>query len=63
VIRRDQSHIFESTNPRQMPILFLHIQFAISLQEIQGYVALMMDIPSIDELRALLAVFIASVAR
>src|SRR5262249_47955303 len=31
-------------------ILFLHITFEISKQEISGYVALVMDIPSMDEL-------------
>lgn len=62
VIRRDQRHIFESAGPHQSLILFLHIKFDISNQEIRGYVALMMDIPSVDELRALIAEYVARVA-
>ena len=63
VIRRDQRHIFESNGPRESLILFLHIKFDVSKQEIRGYVALMMDIPSIDQLRGLIAEFVSSVSR
>ena len=45
----------------QTLVLFLHIQFEISTRNIQGYVALLMDIPSIDSLRTLLADFIKGV--
>ena len=61
VIRRDQSHIFESVSPRESFILFLHISFEISKKEIRGYVALLMDIPSIDQLRILIADYVNSV--
>ena len=63
VIRRDQRTIFESLNPRESLILFLHIKFEISTREIHGYVALMMDIPSIDALRSLIAEFVNDVTR
>jgi chemotaxis protein CheC len=39
-------------------ILFLHIRFEITQKEIGGYVALMMDIPSMDHLRALIADYV-----
>ena len=39
-------------------VLFLHIKFEISKKEARGYVALLMDIPSIDELRLLMTDFI-----
>jgi len=45
----------------QTLVLFLDIQFEISTRNIQGYVALLMDIPSIDSLRTLLADFIKGV--
>ena len=61
VIRRDQRNIFESMGPSKSLILFLHIKFEISTREIHGYVALMMDIPSIASLRSLIAAFINSV--
>jgi chemotaxis protein CheC len=44
-------------------VLFLHIRFEISKKEIRGFVALLMDIPSIDELRLLIADFVTSVTR
>jgi len=62
VIRRDQSHIFESVSPRESFILFLHIKFDISQQQIRGYVALMMDVPSVAELRSLIADYVVSLA-
>jgi chemotaxis protein CheC len=61
VIRGDGRNMFESAETRQTPILFLHVKFEISQREIRGYVALLMDIPSIDELRALLADFVAGI--
>ena len=63
VIRRDQHHIFESARPETTVILFLHIKFDIRSKEIGGYVALMMDVPSIDELRSLIAEFVTSITR
>jgi chemotaxis protein CheC len=62
VIRRDQSHIFESASRRESLILFLHIKFDISRQQIRGYVALMMDVPSVAELRSLIADYVVSLS-
>jgi chemotaxis protein CheC len=42
-------------------VLFLHIKFEIRQKEIGGYVALLMDIPSLDELRSLIAGFVKSI--
>jgi chemotaxis protein CheC len=61
VIRRDQQHIFEGAGSHTSAVLFLRIRFEIREQEIGGYVALIMDIPSIDELRSLIAQFVGSV--
>ena len=63
VIRRDQRHIFEGAGTQASVILFLHIKFEIREKEISGYVALMMDIPSTAELRALIAEYVMSVTR
>jgi chemotaxis protein CheC len=62
VVRGDSRRVLESVRAQENLILFLHIKFEISKKEIGGYVALMMDIPSIDELRSLIADFVASVA-
>jgi len=61
VVRGDSRRMFESDETQESLILFLHIKFEISKKEIGGYVALLMDIPSIDELRSLIADFVKSV--
>ena len=61
VVRGDGEHMFESSISSL--VLFLHIRFEIRQKEISGYVALMMDIPSLDELRSLIAAFIGSITR
>jgi chemotaxis protein CheC len=63
VIRGDSRHVFESVEDRASLILFLHIRFEIRNKEIGGYVALLMDIPSIDELRLLIADFVTRVTK
>ena len=61
VIRGDSKHMFESATSSL--VLFLHIKFEIHQKEIGGYVALLMDIPSIDELRSLIAGFVGSLTQ
>jgi len=59
VVRGDGQHMFE--NSGSSLVLFLHIKFDIRQKEISGYVALIMDIPSLDELRSLIGAFVGSV--
>jgi chemotaxis protein CheC len=59
VIRSESSRMFESA-PSNL-VLFLHIKFEIRQEEIRGYVALLMDIPSFAELRSLVAAFVSGV--
>jgi chemotaxis protein CheC len=61
VIRGDSQQMFESA--KSIFVLFLHIKFDIRHNEIHGYVALLMDIPSLDELRALIGDFVGDVTR
>jgi chemotaxis protein CheC len=61
VIRGDGKRMFESATSTL--VLFLHIKFEIHQKQIGGYVALLMDIPSIDELRSLLAGFVDSLTQ
>jgi len=63
VIRGDSRHMFESVADQESLVLFLRIRFEISKKEIAGYVALMMDVPSIEQLRSLVADFISSVTQ
>jgi chemotaxis protein CheC len=60
VVRGESQQMFESIAPPESLVLFLHIKFEIRNREIRGYVALLMDIPSIDELRSLIADFVSS---
>ena len=59
VIRGDSSQMFRGDESQSL-VLFLHIKFEISRKEIRGYVALLMDIPSVEELRSLIADFISN---
>ena len=63
VIRGDSLHMFQSVSAKENLVLFLRIRFEISKKEIRGYLALMMDVPSIEELRSLIADFISSVTQ
>jgi len=62
VVRGDSRRMFEGLEKRENLVLFLRIRFEISTKEIRGYVALLMDIPSIEELRSLVAELVTSVA-
>lgn len=61
VVRGDNRTIFEFEVAGDSLVLFLRIKFEIKQQEVHGYVALLMDVPSIDALRVLVAQYIASV--
>jgi chemotaxis protein CheC len=63
VIRGESRRMFETVTGQKSLVLFLRIQFEISKKEIRGYVALVMDVPSIEELRSLIADFISSVTQ
>jgi chemotaxis protein CheC len=58
VIRRGRPQLFESTSPSETMVLFLHIKFEISMRDIQGYIAVVMDVPSINTLRLLVNEFV-----
>src|SRR6187399_492417 len=60
VFRGDSRQMLKSDEAQSL-VLFLHIRFEISNREIRGYVALIMDIPSIGELRSLIADYIRDV--
>ena len=63
VVRGESRHIFENGGMRTTLVLFLHINFEVSNKEIRGYVALLMDIPSLAELRLFIADFIKDATR
>ena len=61
VVRGDSQHMFATSTSSL--VLFLHIKFEIHQKEISGFVALLMDIPSLDELRSLIDAFIGSITQ
>jgi chemotaxis protein CheC len=63
VMRGPNADIFNTTSSAANLVLFLHIRFEVSNHQINGYVALLMDIPTLDDFRSLIADFIARVAR
>ena len=63
VMRGHNNDIFNTASEAQNLILFLHIRFEVSKHQVNGYVALVMDIPTLDDFRALIADFIARATR
>ncbi|MDP3173219.1 MAG: chemotaxis protein CheX [Phenylobacterium sp.] len=63
VLRGDGAHLFELSEESslQAVVLFLYINFAIRDRDIRGYVAMLMDLPSLEALKALIGEFIARV--
>lgn len=63
VVRGDGRLLFELTEPVSADgiVLFLYINFAVSGQDIRGYIAMLMDLPSLSALRELIAEFIERV--
>jgi chemotaxis protein CheC len=63
VIRGDGAYFFqlEDNSGGQSVVLFLYINFSISERSIRGYIAMLMDLPSLDVLKLLIAEFIARV--
>jgi chemotaxis protein CheC len=62
VIRGDSRRMLQGDEAQTL-VLFLRIQFEIRQKEIQGYVALLMDIPSLDVLRILIADLIRDITQ
>jgi chemotaxis protein CheC len=58
VLRGNSDAMLKGADAQQL-VLFLHINFEISTKEIKGYVALLMDLTSVEELRALISKLIA----
>jgi chemotaxis protein CheC len=62
VMRGDSRELFEAPAVEDDLVLLLYINFEISQKEIRGYLALVMDLPSLETLRALVGDFLASVS-
>lgn len=63
VIRGESAHFFDLgvENGAGGVVLFLYINFSISERDIRGYIAMLMDLPSLEALQGLIAEFIKRV--
>ena len=63
VVRGDGQLFFELSNQDNETgvVLFLYINFTISGRDIRGYIAMLMDLPSLDTLKVLITEFIKRV--
>ncbi|MGH6745556.1 chemotaxis protein CheX [Novosphingobium sp.] len=63
VLRGNGATLFEvdESGAEEGLVLFLYIDFAVRMRDIRGYIAMLMDIPSLATLKELLDEFIASV--
>jgi chemotaxis protein CheC len=65
IARGDGPQIFETQGGEAAPggpeslVLFLYIDFSVSERDIRGYLAMLMDLPSLENLRGLVDEFIA----
>ena len=62
VLRGDGRQLFAGAAGEKELVLFLYINFEISQKQIHGYLALLMDIPSLEMLRTLVQDFLDTVA-
>jgi chemotaxis protein CheC len=63
VIRGDGKRVFQVGESTTTFVLFLRVRFEINHFQMQGFVALLMEIPSIVELRSLVADFVINVTQ
>jgi chemotaxis protein CheC len=63
VVRGEGKRVFEVGESATTFVLFLRIRFEINHFQMQGYVALLMEVPSIAELRSLVADFVINVTQ
>ncbi len=60
VRRGDSSLLFDvlSTSNEESFVLFLYINFSVRERDIRGYIAMIMDLPSLEKLKQLISAFI-----
>lgn len=61
IVHHSHQQIFEASGTHPAAVLFLHIKFELRDRQMSGFVALVMDVPSIGELRSLIAEYVKSI--
>jgi chemotaxis protein CheC len=64
ILRGDSASLFSLPPPPEAGdfVLFVYINFSVRERDIQGYIALLMDLPSLEALKTLLGEFIQRTA-
>jgi chemotaxis protein CheC len=64
IVRGEAHHFFNLPPPPYSgdTVLFVYINFAVQMRDIRGYIAMLMDLPSLEALKVLLDEFIARTA-
>jgi len=65
IVRGSGDELFSTTDggPKEALVLFLYINFSIQDRDIRGYIAMLMDLPSMASLKLLIADFIERVTK
>jgi chemotaxis protein CheC len=62
VLHGNGSQLFEITSPSEESlVVFLYINFSVHNRNIRGYIAMLMDVPSLASVKLLIGEFIAGV--
>jgi chemotaxis protein CheC len=61
VLHAGEQDLFADSDDSDGVVLFLYINFAVSDRNIRGYIAMLMDLPSVEALRVLITEFIQRV--
>lgn len=62
ILRGNGSALFEITSPSEHSlVIFLYINFSVHNRDIRGYIAMLMDVPSLMSVKLLISEFIAGV--
>jgi chemotaxis protein CheC len=62
VLRGNGAQLFEVSSPSEDSlVLFLYINFSVHNRDIRGYIAMLMDVPSLTSVKTLIAEFISGV--
>ena len=62
ILRGSGSTLFESNSPSETSlVLFLYINFSVYKRDVRGYIAMLMDVPSLASVKQLIGEFISGI--
>ena len=63
IVRGDGATLFETSVAVRQFVLFLYIDFSIRKRDVRGFIALLMDLPSIDALKEIVNEYVNNIQR